>query len=204
MDKDLQEKFNNKSLVKDGAKLFIVDITKNTTSMNGMFNLSKVSFAEGTLAESVIDFSNVEKGAITDLGVAFAGNQKLESLDLSGFGNVTAMYSMCAFCSGLKCVYIDTLSNSKNKTINTYHMFAPCSRLEYLIIDNVNVDFVMQDAADADKGVPASAKILVPRAALDAYKADSHWSSAADRILAMEDFDITRKDGRVTVTPKAV
>ena len=204
MDKDLQGKFNNKSLVKDGTKLFIVDITKNTTSMNGMFNPSNVSFAEGTLAESVIDFSNVEKGAITDLGVAFAGNQKLESLDLSGFGNVTAMYSMCAFCSSLKCVYIDTLSNSKNKTINTYHMFAPCSSLEYLIIDNVNVDFVMQDAADADKGVPASAKILVPRAALDAYKADSHWKSAADRILAMEDFDIVRKDGVVTVTPKAV
>lgn len=94
--------------------------------------------------------------------MAFAGNQKLESLDLSGFGNVTAMYSMCAFCSSLKCVYIDTLSNSKNKTINTYHMFAPCSSLEYLIIDNVNVDFVMQDAADADKGVPASAKSWFP------------------------------------------
>lgn len=62
----------------------------------------------------------------------------------------------------------------------------------------------MQDAADADKGVPASAKILVPRAALDAYKADSHWKSAADRILPMEDFNIVRKDGRVTVTPKAV
>ena len=93
---------------------------------------------------------------------------------------------------------------NQNKTINTYHMFAPCSSLEYLIIDNVNVDFVMQDAADADKGVPASAKILVPRAALDAYKADSQWSSAADRILAIEDFDIVRKDGAVTVTPKAV
>lgn len=204
MDKDLQEKFNNKSLIKDGTKLFIVDITKNTTSMNGMFNPSKVSFAEGTLAESVIDFSNVEKRAITDLGVAFAGNQELESLDLSGFGNVTAMYSMCAFCSNLKCIYIDILSNSKNETINTYHMFAPCSSLEYLIIDNVNVDFVMQDAADENKGVPTSAKILVPRAALDAYKTNSHWSSAADRILALEDFDIVRKDGTVTVTPKAV
>jgi hypothetical protein len=64
------------------------------------------------------------------------------------------------------------------------------------------VDFVMQDAADADKGVPASAKILVPRAALDAYKADSHWKSVADRILPMEDFDIVRKDGAVSVTPK--
>lgn len=28
--------------------------------------------------------------------------------------------------------------------------------------------------------------------------------SAADRILAMEDFDIVREDGAVTVTPKAV
>ena len=62
----------------------------------------------------------------------------------------------------------------------------------------------MLDTLEADKGVPASAKILVPRAALDAYKADSHWSSAADRILVMEDFDIVRKDGTVTVTPKAV
>lgn len=54
------------------------------------------------------------------------------------------------------------------------------------------------------KGCPHRQKSLVPRAALDAYKADSHWSSAADRILAMEDFDIVRKDGTVTVTPKAV
>jgi hypothetical protein len=39
---------------------------------------------------------------------------------------------------------------------------------------------------------------------LNAYKTNSHWSAAADRILALEDFDIVRKDGTVTVTPKAV
>lgn len=54
------------------------------------------------------------------------------------------------------------------------------------------------------KGGARIGKILVPRVALDAYKADSHWKSVADRILPMEDFNIVRKDGRVTVTPKAV
>ena len=68
----------------------------------------------------------------------------------------------------------------------------------------MNVDFVVEDVNDAERGIPAETKILVPRAALDAYKTDSHWSSAADRILAMENFDIVRKDGVVTVTPKAV
>ena len=66
------------------------------------------------------------------------------------------------------------------------------------------MDFVVEDVNDAERGIPAETKILIPRAALDAYKADSHWKSAADRILPMEDFYIVRKDGRVTVTPKAV
>ena len=101
-------------------------------------------------------------------------------------------------------MYFDTLCNVGKGELNTYHTLSTCKNLEYLVLDNVNVDFVVENVNDAERGIPAETKILVPRAALDAYKADSHWSSAADRILAMENFDIVRKDGVVIVRPKAV
>lgn len=118
------------------------------------------------------------------------------------FGDIDAIYSLFAYCSSLKCVYFDTLRNVGNATINTYHTFSTCTALEYLILDNVNVDFVVESGANYERGIPSQTKVLVPKTALEAYKADSHWSSVADRILAMEDFDIVRKDGTVSVTPK--
>ena len=66
------------------------------------------------------------------------------------------------------------------------------------------MDFIVENVNDVERGIPGKTKILVPRAALDTYKANSHWSAASDRILAIEDFDIVRKDGIVTVKPKAV
>ena len=46
-------------------------------------------------------------------------------------------------------------------------------------------------------------KILVPRALLDTYKAAANWSSKASQFDAIEDYTITRSNGRVTVTPNA-
>ena len=154
--------------------------------------------------EICVDLSDVTKNNITDLGSTFLGNTYLESADMSGFGNINAIYSLFAYCTSLKCVYFDTLSNIGAEEVNTYHTFSTCSNLEYLVLDNANVDFVVESADHAERGIPAQTKVLVPRAALDAYKTNSHWSAAADRILALEDFDIVRKDGTVNVTPKAV
>lgn len=157
---------------------------------------------EQVLMKKYVDLSGISKSLITSLGSLFLGNSNLESADMSGFGDIEGIYSLFAYCKSLKCVYFDTLRNVGNATINTYHTFSTCTALEYLILDNVNVDFVVEGGTDSDRGIPSQTKVLVPKAALEAYKADSHWKSVADRILPMEDFDIVRKDGAVSVTPK--
>jgi hypothetical protein len=204
MDESLDSPLKSKSQIASGSSLYVVDVSHDAVSLHQLLVPSSENKVGIGYDEICIDLSNVTKDNITDLGSAFLGNSNLESADLSGFGDIDTIYSLFAYCTSLKCVYFDTLCNVGKGELNTYHTLSTCKNLEYLVLDNVNVDFVVEDVNDAERGIPAETKILVPRAALDAYKADSHWSSAADRILAMEDFGIVRKDGTVTVTPKAV
>lgn len=204
MDESLDNPLTSKTQIASGSSLYVVDISHDATSLHQLLDPSSENKADVGCDEICVDLSNITKSNISDLGSAFLGNSNLESADLSGFGDINAIYSLFAYCTSLKCVYFDTLCNIGKGQLNTYHTLATCNNLEYLVLDNVNVDFVVENVNDTERGIPGKTKILVPRAALDAYKADSHWSSAADRILAMEDFEIVRKDGTVTVTPKAV
>ena len=101
-------------------------------------------------------------------------------------------------------MYFDTLCNAGKGEPNTYHTLSTCKNLEYLVLDKVFQVLVVENVNDVERGIPGKTKILVPWAALDNYKTNSRWSAASDRILAIEDFDIVRKDGAVTVTQKAV
>ncbi len=204
MDESLDSPLKSKTQIASGSSLYVVDVSHDAASLHQLMVPSSENKAGIGYDEICIDLSNVTKNDITNLGSAFLGNSNLESVDLSGFCDIDTIYSLFAYCTSLKCVYFDTLCNVGKDELNTYHTLSTCKNLEYLVLDNVNVDFVVENVNDAERGIPAETKILVPRAALDAYKADSHWKSAADRILAMEDFDIVRKDGVVTVTPKAV
>ncbi len=201
-DNSLTVPLTDKKQVAANSSLYIVDVTHQNTSLNDLFNPSTENLAGAGCDEICVDLSSVTKSNITQLGALFLGNANLESADLSGFGTITALYSLFGYCTNLRCVYFDTLKNAGNETINTYHTLAACTNLEYLVLDNINVDFVLENVMDKDRGLPSQTKVLVPRAALETYKADSHWSPVADRILALEDFDIVRKDGTVSVTPK--
>lgn len=203
-DQSLESPLISKSQIASGSCLYVVDISHDATSLHQLLTPSSENKPEVGCDEICVDLSNVAKNNITNLGSAFLGNTYLESADMSGFGDIAAIYSLFAYCTSLKCVYFDTLSNTGSEEINTYHTFSTCSNLEYLVLDNASVDFVVEKAEDDERGIPDETKVLVPRAALNTYKTNSHWSAAADRILALEDFDIVRKDGTVTVTPKAV
>lgn len=179
-----------------------MDVTRNSYTLRYLFCLSQGNNVGTGFDEKCVDLSGISKSLITSLGSLFLGNSNLESADLSGFGDIDAIYSLFAYCTNLKCIYFDTLRNVGSTTINTYHTFSTCTSLEYLVLDNENVDFVVESGANSDRGIPSQTKVLVPKTALEAYKADSHWKSVADRILAMEDFYIVRKYGTVSVTPK--
>lgn len=201
-DQGLTVELASKSQVEANSKIYVMDVTRNSYTLRYLFCPSQSNNAGTGFDEKCVDLSGISKSLITSLGSLFLGNSNLESADMSGFGDIDAVYSLFAYCTSLKCVYFDTLRNVGSTTINTYHTFSTCTALEYLILDNENVDFVVESGTDSERGIPSQTKVLVPRAALEAYKADSHWKSVADRILPMEDFDIVRKDGAVSVTPK--
>ena len=203
-DSSLNSPLTSKMQIASGSSLYVVDVSHDAASLYQLMVPSSENKAGIGYDEICIDLSNVKKDDITNLGSAFLGNSNLESADLSGFCDIDTIYSLFAYCTNLKCVYFDTLCNVGKGELNTYHTLSTCKNLEYLVLDNVSVNFIVENANDVERGIPAGTKILVPRAALDAYKADSHWKSVADRILPMENFNIVRKDGRVTVTPKAV
>lgn len=201
-DNSLNVPLTDKKQIAANSSLYIVDVTQQNTALNDAFNPSTENREKVGCDEICVDFSGITKSGITQLEAMFLGNENLESADLSGFGTITALYSLFGYCTNLRCVYFDTLKNAGNEKINTYHTLATCANLEYLVLDNVNVDFVLENVMDEERGLPSQTKVLVPRAALETYKEDSHWSPVADRILALEDFDIVRKDGTVSVTPK--
>lgn len=201
-DHNMTVEMTSKSQMEANSRIYVMDVTRNSYSLRYLFCPSQGNVAGAGFDEKYVDLSGISKNNITSLGSLFLGNSNLESADMSGFGDIDAIYSLFAYCTSLKCVYFDTLRNVGNTNINTYHTFSTCTALEYLILDNPNVDFVVQGATDSDRGIPSQTKVLVPKAALETYKVDSHWSSVADHILAMEDFDIVRKDGAVSVTPK--
>lgn len=201
-DHNMTVEMTSKSQIETNSRIYVMDVTHNSYSLRYLFCPSQGNNAGTGFDEKCVDLSGISKNNITSLGSSFLGNSNLESADMSGFGDIDAIYSLFAYCTSLKCVYFDTLRNVGNTTINTYHTFSTCTELEYLILDNANVDFVVESGTDGDRGIPSQTKVLVPRAALETYKTDSHWSSVADRILALEDFDIVRKDGTVSVTPK--
>lgn len=201
-DQGLTVELSSKNQIEANSKIYVMDVTRNSYTLRYLFCPSQSNNTGAGFDEKCVDLSGISKSSITSLGSLFLGNSNLESADMGGFGDIDAIYSLFAYCKNLKCAYFDTLRNVGNTTINTYHTFSNCTALEYLILDNVNVDFVVEGGTDSDRGIPSQTKVLVPKAALEAYKADSHWKSVADRILPMEDFDIVRKNGTVSVTPK--
>ena len=52
-------------------------------------------------------------------------------------------------------------------------------------------------------GLNTTCKILVPSALLDTYKSATNWSSRASQFDAIENYTITRSNGRITVTPNS-
>ena len=201
-DQGLTVELSSKNQIEANSKIYVMDVTRNSYTLRYLFCPSQSNNTGAGFDEKCVDLSGISKSSIISLGSLFLGNSNLESADMGGFGDIDAIYSLFAYCKNLKCVYFDTLRNVGNTTINTYHTFSTCTELEYLILNNANVDFVVESGTDSDRGIPSQTKVLVPRAALEIYKADSHWSPVADRILALEDFDIVRKDGTVSVTPK--
>lgn len=113
----------------------------------------------------------------------FAYNTNLEVLDVSGLDtrNTTDMYNTFA---------------------TNYYNSQAVSAFKYLIIDSVELKLEMKDSNFGRGEVfPSTTKILVPRSKLEDYKAWGYWAERANQFDAIENYNIIRANGRITVIP---
>ena len=113
----------------------------------------------------------------------FAYNTNLEVLDVSGLDtrNATDMYNMFA--------------------TNYYSPTGTVSAFKYLIIDSTELKLEMKEDISSLPKFPRTTKILVPRSKLEDYKAWGYWSSRAEQFDAIENYNIIRSNGQITVVP---
>ena len=151
-----------------------------------------------------LNLTNFDTTNVTDLGYMFDGCKALTSLDLSGFQTYNAsnlMYFLNG-CSALTAVDISNLdtSSTTGDTMNQMRLIYGCSNLQYVIIGSsmFRMPLIRSDAIS----LPSTCKILVPSALISTYQNATNWSVHTSKFDAIENYDIVRSNGQVTVTPK--
>lgn len=210
----MEQMFENCRLL---ASLDLSDFdTSNVTNMSKMFyicsklstlnvsnwNVSSVTDMGDMFNEcgalKTLDISNWNVSNVTSLSATFHGCSGLTSLDLSRWApkQGTDFYMTFENCSNLKVLDISNFDTNNNRSM--VRMFDRTG-LEYLIIGSSIFKFPLTTSFT---GLNTTCKILVPRALLDTFKTATNWSSRASQFDAIENYNITRSNGKVTVTHK--
>ena len=91
------------------------------------------------------------------------------------------------------CTSLTAISFSNITSIG-FSLFERCESLKYIVIDNNTIP----KSRSGTSGV----KFLIPQSMMDAYAADSYWSSYKSQLDAIENYTITRENGHITVQKK--
>ena len=183
--------------------------TSNATSMVGTF--SCVARLKN------LDVSTWNTSNVTNMEDMFSYCMSLSSLDLSTWdtSNVDNLQYMFQGCSSLKILDLSNFDTSKVGTVmhtyesyngdtDTYfgsvsHMFYDCDELQYLIIGSPTFKFQLTDYISLTGGC----KILVPSALISTYQNATYWTGYSSNFESIENYTITRNNGRVAVTPNS-
>ncbi len=120
-------------------------------SIENVVITDKITFAPKTklvrlfaymVVETIDGIDNLETGNVTDMRDMFAGCEKLQTLDLSGFDttNVTNMRGMFVGCIGLKSLNVSNFDTSNVTNMNA--MFSSCFVLSTLDLSNFHTEKV--------------------------------------------------------------
>lgn len=177
-----------------------------------------------------VDVSGLSLDNVTSIKGMFNGCRSLTSIDLSSFDtrNIIDMSELFISCESLEVVDISNFDTSSIPNtdkednaldFNVGGMFRYCNNLQYIIINSNTIRFVPNTNITGSTGMSSSGfdgtywfglgltaenvKILVPRALLNAYRANAKWSSVGNEFYALEDYTVTRSNGQITVTPKS-
>ena len=167
--------------------------TNKVTSMGNMFSMcSKLAS---------IDLTNFDTTNVSDFSYMFNCCSALTSLDLSGFQtyNATNIMYLAAECENLKILDISNFDTTKI-TDSLHQMWLVNAQLNYLIIGSptFRMPLIRSDAIV----VPSTCKILVPANLISTYQNATNWAQHSAKFDAIENYNITRSNGQVTVTPK--
>lgn len=152
-----------------------------------------------------------EKLEYVDLPNLFRAGSKLlcscAALKSANLQNLISVgFGLLSYCTSLETVDLSCLETSTNTNQYQWNdMFYQCDSLRYIIRNNTKVPKVGSDGWYTLDCIPSTCKLLVPESAVDAYKADANFGkNFGDRIEALEDYNIVRENGAITVTKKAV
>ena len=93
------------------------------------------------------------------------------------------------YCNKLTSIDVSNATSIGNNT------FISCSALKFIIIDSNTV-------STAHVKPRSGVKVLIPLSMVNAYDADSYWSRYKSQLDAIENYTITRENGKITVTEK--
>ena len=159
------------------------------------------AFAYNTLLADIGDISRWKMPELTACSTAFKGCD-LRSVDMHDWYTPSLLYAGRMFEGNSSLKVVDASGIDTRNALNTEGMFTNCPSLQYLIIDSEELKF--KRAESYSWFINNTCKILVPRSKLNDYKTWGGWSTQANQFYAIEDYNIVRVNGQITVTPKEV
>lgn len=153
---------------------------------------------EGCSSLTRLDVSKWNTSKVERMNYTFRGTG-LTSLDLSTWETpqLVSLYYTFSESSSLKVL---DLSNFDTRNVTSWLNPFASTDLEYLIIGSSEFKFELKE----DTYLPNKCKILVPSALISTYQNATNWSAHASKFDVIENYNVVRSNGQVTVTPKNV
>ena len=165
----------------------------NTTSTSNMFMYAKRLVDLGDISKWKMPSLTSANGMFRETG--------LLSVDLHDWytPNLTNVADMFTLCTALRVVDISGIDTTY--VTSASNMFGGNNGLQYVIMDSDDIKF----SGNVSMPNPNNTcKFLVKASMIDSYKSHANWSSRASRIESIDNYNIVRVNGQITVTPKEV
>lgn len=156
------------------------------------FDTSKVqimtSMFDRTSLKS-LDLSNFNTSNVTNMSAMFQHSSKLANINVSNF-NTSKVTDMRWMFVGVAAETIDISSFTSESSPSTSQLFAGCTNLKNVIINNQKMFKIR--STDIFTQSPymtnGTGSVYVPDGLLDAYKADTYWSTYSNILKGMSEY----------------
>lgn len=147
-----------------------------------------------------LNLTNWDVTKVTDMDDMFMGCSSLTSLDLSNWNTNSLEWASGTFSQCNNLLVLDISNWDTRNITNDYSGMINLSNAQYLIIGSEIFKLPLKSSNMVS--LPSTCKILVPSALISTYQNATNWSAHASKFDAIENYNIVRSNGQVTVTPK--